>query len=79
MMFKACCGPLPIYLRWYEFPLGTCRSGGLGVVPSCEQQDARNTIRTYEDTQYEDAREFGDLYVRAPTQQELKIAERVTA
>ena len=28
---------------------------------------------------HEDEMEFGDLYVRSPTQQELKIAERVAA
>ena len=44
-----------------------------------EEHYARDTIRIYKDTMREDAMEFGDPYVRAPTQQELKIAERVAA
>ena len=39
----------------------------------------RDTIRRYKDTMREDAMEFGDPYVHAPTQQELKIAERVSS
>ena len=41
--------------------------------------DARDTIRLYKDKMCEDAIEFGDPQVHAQTQQELKIAERVTA
>ena len=33
MVFKTCRGPLPIYPRWYELPLGTFRSGNLSVAP----------------------------------------------
>ena len=52
----------------------------LSVTPSRgEEQDARETIRFYKDTMHEDAMEFGYPLVRAPTQQELKIAERVAA
>ena len=44
-----------------------------------EEHDARDTIRVYKDTMREDAMEFVNPYVCAPTQQELKIAERVAA
>ena len=50
------------------------------MVPNCgKDHDARDIIRLYKDTMREDAIEFGDLLesIRAPTQQELKIAERV--
>ena len=82
MMLKTCNGPMPIHQRWYEFPSGTCRSGDLSVAPSPgEEHDARYTVRLYKDTMREDAKEFGDplASVRAPTQQELKIAKRVAA
>ena len=39
----------------------------------------RDTIRIYKDTMWEDTMEFGDPYVCAPAQQELKIAERIVA
>ena len=42
-----------------------------------EKHDVGDTIRIYKDTISEDAMEFGDPYVRASTQQELNIAERV--
>ena len=78
MMFKAYHGPLPIHPCCYVLPLGTCRSSDLSVEPCCgDEHDARDTIRIYTDTMHEDAMEYGDLYVRASTQQELKIAERV--
>ena len=35
MMFKAYRGPLPNLSRWYELPIGTCRSGDLSLAPSC--------------------------------------------
>ena len=77
-MFKAYRAPLPAPLRWYEFPLGTCRSGHLSIA-SClgEEDDARDTIRLYKDTMHKDAMELGDPLVRAATQQELKIVELV--
>ena len=37
----------------------------------------RDSIRMYKNTMREDAMEFGDPYVRAQTQQKLKIAEHV--
>ena len=80
MMFKTYRGPLPIQLHWYELPLDTCRSGNLGVAPiRGEEHDARDTIRLYKDAIRKDAMELGDSLVRAPTQQELKINERVIA
>ena len=80
MKLKTYRGPLPIHLRWYELPLGTYRSCDLSVAPSrAEEHYARDTIRLYRDTMREDAMEFGYPAVRAPTQQELKIAERVAA
>ena len=48
MMFIAYDDPLPIHLRKYELPLGTCRTGDLSVAPNRrEAHDARNTIRLY--------------------------------
>ena len=44
-----------------------------------EEHDARYNIRLYKDTMREDAIEFGDPAVRAPTQPELKLAERVVS
>ena len=46
-----------------------------------EEHDVFGTVRLYKDTMDEDRMEFGDplASVRAPTQQELKISERVTA
>ena len=44
-----------------------------------EEHDARDTIRLYKDTMSEDAMDFCDPDIRAPTQQELKIAGRVVA
>ena len=77
-MVKAYIGPLSIHPRWYELLLGTCRSDDLSVARSrTEEHGARNTIRIYNDTMHKDAMEFGDPYVRPPTQWELKIAERV--
>ena len=79
-ILKIYSGPLPIHPRWYELPLGTCRSGDLSVAPSRrEEHDARNTIRLYKDTVREDAMEFGDPNIRALAQQELNIAERIAA
>ena len=52
----------------------------LGVAPSrWEEHCARDTIRLYKDTVREDATEFGDQGIFAPTKQELKIAERFAA
>ena len=80
MMFKTFRDPLMIHLRWYELPLGASRSADLSVVLSRgKEYDARDVIRLYKDTMREDAIEFNDPLVRAPTQQELKIAERVAA
>ena len=80
MIFKAYRGLLLIHPRGYELPLGTRRSDDLSVAPSRgEEYDARDMIRIYKDTMREDATEFDDPYVRAPTQRELKIAERVGA
>ena len=60
-------------------PLGTSRNSELRVAPSRdEEHDSRDTIRLYKDTMLEDAIEFGDPLVRAPSQQELKIVERVS-
>ena len=46
-----------------------------------EEHDARDMARVYSDAMCEDAMEFGDplANVRAPTQEEFKIAERVSA
>ena len=44
-----------------------------------EEHDAGDMIRVYKDTMREEAMDFCVPYVRAPTQQELKIAMRVTA
>ena len=44
-----------------------------------KEHDVHDTIRMYKDTIREDAIELGDPYDRAPTQQKLKIAERVVA
>ena len=41
------------------------------------ERDARYTIRMYEDIMLEDEMELDDPLVRTPTQQELKITERV--
>ena len=80
MKLKTYSGPLPIHPRWYESPLGTCRSGDLCVAPSrIEEHDARYTIRIYKDTMCEDAIEFSNHHVCAQTRQELKIAERVSS
>ena len=38
-----------------------------------------DTIRLYKDTMREDTMEFSDPGIRASTQQELKIAERLAA
>ena len=46
LVFKTYRGPLPIHPRLYEFPLGSCRSGDLNVVPSRGgENDARDVIR----------------------------------
>ena len=80
MMFKAYRGPLPNHPRWYELPSISCRNDDLGVTPNRgEEHDTRDMICIYKNTMREDAMEFGYLCVRAPTQQELKIAERVAA
>ena len=44
-----------------------------------EEHDARDAIRIYKGTMCEDAMGLGDPAVRARTQQELEIAERVAA
>ena len=80
VMFKAYLVPLYIHPCWHEFPLGTFRSGDLRVAPSLsEEHDARDTNHSYKDMMREDAVQFSDSLVRAPTQQELKISESVTA
>ena len=80
MIFKAYRVPFLIHSSWYEFRLGTFRRGDLSVAPSRgEEHDARDTICVYKDTICEDSREFSDPHVRAQTQHELKIAERVAA
>ena len=80
IMFKTYRGPLPMHPRWYELPLGTCRSCDLSVAPSCgEEHNARDAIRLCKDTIREDAMDFGDPAARAPTQLNLKIAARVAA
>ena len=82
MMFKTFKGPVQIYPCWCEFPSGTFPTGDLSVAPSRgEENDACDTICLYKDTMREDAIEFGDplANVRAPAQQELRIAERVCA
>ena len=79
-MFRTYRGPLPVHTRWYELPFGTCHSGDLSVAPSRgEEHKARDTICLYKDMMRKDAMEFGDPFVRAPTQQELNIAERFAA
>ena len=79
-MFETCLSPLPIHLRWYESPLGTCCSGDLSVAQGrCEEHDARDKIRLYHDMMRNDSIEFGYYHVREPTLQGLKIAERVFA
>ena len=81
-MFKKYRGLLPIKPRWYESPSGTCRSDDLSVAPSCSgEQDARDITRLYKDTMRDDVTELGDTLasIRAPTQQELKIAQHVGA
>ena len=78
MVLKAYRGPLLIHPSWYELPLGTFRSGGLSVAPSrTEEHDARDTISIYKDTIREYVMEFDDPYVRAQTQHEMKISDRV--
>ena len=58
----------------------TCCSGDLGVAqPRGGKHDARDAICISKDTMPEDAIEFGYPYVRAQTQQELKITERVAS
>ena len=58
----------------------TCHRDDLCLVPSRrEELDARDTIRLYKDTKRKDPMEFGDSPVRAPAQQELKIAEHFAA
>ena len=80
MILKTYRAPLPIHQCWYELPLGTCRSGDLSMAPSHgEEHDTRYTIRLYKDNMREDTMEFGEPGARAPTQQEPKIAKRVTA
>ena len=50
------------------------------MAPSREEEhDARDKILLYEDTMLEDVMEFGDPYVCALPQQELKIAELIAA
>ena len=44
-----------------------------------EKHDVRDPIRVYKYTMGEDEIEFCDTLVRAPTQQSLKIAERVSS
>ena len=44
-----------------------------------DERYARDTIRICKDTMRKDAMEFGDPYIRVPTQQGLKIAECVAA
>ena len=71
---------MSIHSHWYELPLGAFRSGDLSGTPSCgEEHDAHDTIRIYMDPIRYDAMEFGNTYLHAPTQQKLKIAERVAA
>ena len=79
-MLKIYRGLLPIYPRWYELSLGTCRSGDLSVARSRgEEHDARDTIRLHKETMREDGKKFGDPAVCAPTQQELNIEEHFAA
>ena len=47
---------LPIHTRWYELPLGICRSGDLSVAPSLGgEHDARDKTRMYRDTMHKNA------------------------
>ena len=81
-MFKTYSGLLQIYPLWYELTSGTCLCGDLDVAPSRgEEHDARDTNCLHKETMREDVIEFGDplASVHAPTQQELKITELVTA
>ena len=81
-MFLSYSGPLPIHPRWYELPLGICKSGDLSQAPTRgEEHDARDAVRLYKDTLREDALEFGDVEaaVRLPTKHERNVAERVAA
>ena len=81
-MFSSYKRLFPIHLRWYDLPLGTCRSGNLSVAPTRgEEHDACDTVRLYEETIREDALEHDNpsAAVRAPTRQELMVAKRVAA
>ena len=80
MMFKTCSGPLPNNPSWCKLPSGNCYSRDLSVAPRRgEEHDAHDTIPLYRDTMREDAIEFGDPLVRAPTQKDLMIVECVAA
>ena len=69
-----------IYPSLYELPLEICLSGDLSLAPRHgEELDAQDTKCLYEDTMHEDAIEFGDSFVRAPTQEESKIAQCFSA
>ena len=78
MIFKAYRCPLLIHLRWYKLPLSICRGGDLSILQSGgEKHDTRDIFRMYKDNMRENVMEIGDPYDHAPTQQDLKIAERV--
>ena len=79
-MFKTYSNPLPMYMCWYEYPLDIFRSVNLSVSLSCDvKHDPCDTVRLYKNTMLEDAMEFSDplASIHAPTQQTLKIDERV--
>ena len=66
--------------RWYELALGTFHRGDLGVAPRRgEEHNPCDTIRLYLDTLRDDSMRIVDPHVRAPSQQDLKIAECVAA
>ena len=78
-MFETYHGPLPIHTCSYVLRLGTCHTDDQSEASSCgEEHNACDTIRLYEDTMRGWAMDFGDHLVCEPTQQELKIPERVT-
>ena len=82
MISKTYSSPLPIHTHCYGLPSGTYLCSDLSMAPSRgEEHDPCNAIRLYKDPIREDAMELNSLLasVRAPTQQELNIAEGVAA